>query len=124
MRFIVLIILLASCAPKAYKLTPPKTDRERHVFKYTDLYIAAQLSGKTDSANYYLNIALKYDSVLVAELRNSLTTYKGGLGVIKPDSKDEKGKLIERGFMDEPLDSIFFRSIDTIGRKVVKKKKI
>lgn len=64
MRFIVLIILLASCAPKAYKLTPPKTDREKHVFKYTDLYIAAQLSGKNDSANYYLNLALKYDSVV------------------------------------------------------------
>ena len=63
MRFIVLIILLASCSPKAHKLTPPKTDRERHVFKYTDLYIAAQLSGKNDSENYYLNLALKYDSV-------------------------------------------------------------
>jgi hypothetical protein len=63
-RYLLLLFALAGCNhSKKSTLTPPRNDREAHVYKYTDLYMNAQLAGKADSAAYYFNIAMKYDSI-------------------------------------------------------------
>jgi hypothetical protein len=63
MKYLLLVLLFACQATKKTSLTKPRNHREEHVFKYTDLYINAELAGKHDSAAYYLNIAMKYDSI-------------------------------------------------------------
>lgn len=60
MKYIILLFI-AGCVPA--KITKPANAREAHIFKYTDLAVEAELNGKKDSVDYYLNLALKYDSV-------------------------------------------------------------
>lgn len=83
MKYLIFILLFASCKssqkirlgeggvivkergptkfhPDIFK---PRTHRELHIYKYTELFVNAELAGKKDSAAYYLNIAMKYDSV-------------------------------------------------------------
>lgn len=63
MKYLLILLLFACSTQKKATLTPPRNDKEAHIFKYTDLYINAQLAGKADSAAYYFNIAMKYDSI-------------------------------------------------------------
>jgi hypothetical protein len=63
MKYLLILLLFACHSPKKAELTPPRNHKEAHIFKYTDLYINAQLAGKADSAKYYFNIAMKYDSI-------------------------------------------------------------
>lgn len=63
MKYLLILLLFACSTVKKPGLTPPANHKEAHIFKYTDLYINAQLAGKADSAAYYLNLVSKYDSI-------------------------------------------------------------
>jgi len=58
---IILLLILTACAPS--KPSAPRNDREAHIFKYTDLAVQAEINHKMDSVEYYLRMAMSYDSM-------------------------------------------------------------